>query len=308
MMDRRAVLLIGLAAVTPLSSVGAQGPAQIEDSCGPLFLHEDSASAATRLCNAIYDQVGEPTNNGARFNYETRICGGASVQLLRDPPSHIARKIQHWWLKNSDALTCDQLGFSVKGGSILKLAVERDSNHFINDVVRRWGLWLNGRDFTGQTILDFIDSEMVRTQGTPYENVMRRYRTLFQRFGAKRAAELTPADQPIDPFEVEIRPLLRTWDRACYFNEGRAAVKRGGLWGYVDTQGQVIVPPCYDGAFAFSQGRAAVHRGGRWGYIDLTGREVIRLHFADARVFQGDGFAEVTTDGRTWTRINQEGQ
>lgn len=307
MMDRRAMLATGLAAAAmPISSPFAQTSVQVEDACEALPVIEESDTSATRLCNAVNDQVPE-ANHGTRFNYETRIYGASSVHLLRDPPAHVAKKVQHWWLSNSDALTCDLLGFSVKGGSLLKLALQRDSNHFINDVVRRWGLWLNGRDFTGQTVLDFIESEMVRSSGTPNENAMRRYRTLFERFGAKRAADLTPSAQPIDPFEVELRPLLRSWDRACYFNEGRAAVKRGGRWGYVDAQGQVVMPPRYEGAFAFSQGRAAVNRGGRWGYVDLTGREVIPLRYSDARVFGSDSFAEVTTDGRTWTRIGFDG-
>ena len=304
MIDRRTMLGTGLlAAAMPLSQPLAQTSVQIEDVCQSSSV---SSGQPTQLCNAINDQVPE-ARNGTRFNYETRIYGGASVNLLRDPPAHVAKKIQHWWLTNFDALTCDLLGFSVKGGSILKLALQRDSNHFINDVVRRWGLWLNGRDFTGQTVLDFIEAEMERNRGLPWENVMRRYRTLFERAGAKRAADLTAADQPVDPFEAELRPLLRTWDRACYFNEGLAAVKRGGLWGYVDAQGQTVVPPRYDGAFAFSQGRAAVHRGGRWGYIDLTGLEVISLRYADARVFGSDGFAEVSIDGGTWTRIGAAG-
>jgi hypothetical protein len=307
MMDRRAILATGLAAAAiPLSSSFAQTLVQIEDVCQSASVSQEQVS---QLCNAVNDQLLETSDLsfGNRHNYQTRIYRSSAAHPLRDPVAHVAKKIQHWWLTDFDALNCDLLGFRVKGGSILKLALARDANYFINDVVRRWGLWLNGRDFTGQTALDFIESEMERSRGTPNENIMRRYQTLFQRFGGKRAADLTPADQPIDPFEVELTPLLRTWDRACYFNEGLAAVKRGGLWGYVDAGEQVVVPTRYDGAFAFSQGRAAVNRGGRWGYIDLTGREVIPLRYADARVFGSDGFAEVTMDGRTWTRISAAG-
>ena len=305
MIDRRAMLTTGLAAVTiPLPPAAAQSSVQIEDVC------DANEADAGRLCNAVNDQTEETIDIsfGTRFNYQTRILTHSSANPHRDPSGHIAKKVQHFWAVNNDDLTCNLLGFGVRGGSILKLAIERDSSDVINDVVRRWGLWPNGRDNTGQTILDFIESEMERSRGTPNENIMRRYQGLFQRFGAKRAADLTPADRPVDPYEVEIRPLLGTWDRSCYLNEGLAAVKRGSLWGYVNAQGQAVVPPRYDGAFAFSQGRAAVNRGGRWGYIDLTGREVIPLRYADARVFGTDGFAEVTMDGRTWTRIPADGR
>ena len=307
MIDRRTLLAAGWAAsAVPLFTAAAQPARQVEDSCQPVDLPRQ---AAGQLCNAVNDQVEETIDFslGSKFNYQTRIYGLSSANPVRDPPSHAAKKIQHWWLTNFDVLTCNSIGFTVRGGSLLKLVIARDSNNVINDVTRRWGLWLNGRDFTGLTALDFIESEMVRSRGTPNENIMRRYQGLFQRFGAKRAADLTPADRPVDPFQVELRPLVRTWDRACYFNEGLAAVKRGGAWGYVNPQGQVVVPPRYDGAFAFSQGRAAVNRDGRWGYVDATGREAVPLRFADARVFGADGFAEVTMDGRKWTRIGLNG-
>ena len=320
MPDRRAVLAAALScAIVTSSASQAEGRQNVEDSCEvapywspPLVLggmtipRQVGPQKAVQLCNAVSGLLGAFEDPELRYQYRQIIFGYSSANYLRDPQSHIVRKIQHYWATNHQSLVCTQLGFSTREGSVLKLAIERGNSELINDVARRWKLWLNGRDQTGKTVLDFIDAEIER--GGSGAGEVRIYRNIFIRAGAKRAAELTPDDQPIDPVEIEIRPLLKTWDRACYFNEGLAAVKRGGLWGYVDAKGQVIVPPRYDGAFAFSQGRAAAHRGGRWGYIDLTGREVIPLRYADARVFRADGFAEVTTDGRTWTRINQEGQ
>ena len=266
-------------------------------------------SNPVQICNAVNDQTEETfpefSHNG--YNYRTRLFAHALVDIRRDPAGHLAKKIQNFWLQNDEQLTCNSLGFSVRGGSVLKLALARDSNHFLDDVVRRWGIWLNHRDFTGETLLDFAYSEMARSAGTPNENIMRRYAKLFERFGAKRAAQLTPQDVPPDPYTREIAPLLTTWDRACYVNEGLAAVKRGNLWGYANDRGAVIVPPRYHGAFAFSQGRAAVHRDGVWGYIDPTGREVIPLSFDDARVFQGAGVAEVLRGG-SWSKISLDGR
>ena len=305
MIDRRAMLAAALAgAVIPSSASGAQGGRSVEDSCelNPQF--ETFPHAVTQICNAVSGQL---TDSGSVLVYQYRqlFFGYARADNQRDPRDHIVKKVQHFWATYNQSLFCSQLGFSIPSGSLLKLMIERDSREFFNDVVRRWKLWPNGRDQTGETVLDFIDAEIER--GGAGVGQTRIYRDLMIRAGAKRAAELTPADQPIDPFEIELRPLLRTWDRACYFNEGRAAVKRGSLWGYVDAGGLEVVAPRYDGAFAFSQGRAAVNRGGRWGYVDLTGREVIPLRYADARVFGADGFAEVTLDGRTWTRIGLDG-
>jgi hypothetical protein len=305
MMDRRAILAAVLAgAVIPASASGAQSGPSVEDSCELNADFSNVPQAVTQICNAVSDQL---TDRSTRLFYQHRklFFGYSRASNLRDPGDHIAKKVQHFWATYNQSLVCNQLGFTIPSGSLLKLAIERDSRQFINDVARRWNLWLNGLDQTGETVLDFVDAEIER--GGALVGQMRTYRDILTRSGAKRAAELTPSDQPIDPFEVELRPLLRTWDRACYFNEGLAAVKRGGLWGYVNAQEQEVVPPRYDGAFAFSQGRAAVNRGGRWGYIDLTGREVIPLRYADALVFVGDGSAEVTVDGRTWTRIGLDG-
>ena len=315
MIDRRTLLLgsAGLAALQALPVRSATG-AVVEDHCDPVPVGTGVISGVngfsdpTQICNAVNDQIEETYPESAQngYNYRTRLFAHARVDVRRDPAGHIAKKMQNLWLLNDAKLTCNLLGFSVKGGSLLKLALVRDSNHFLDDVVRRWNIWLNHRDFTGQTLLDFTYSEMARSAGTPNENIMRRYAQLFERFGAKRAVQLGPTDRPPDPMSAELRPLLRIWDRACYFSEGLAAVKRGEFWGYVDAQGKVIVPPRYTGAFAFSQGRAAVHRNGKWGYINSTGNEVIPLTFADARVFAA-GAAEVSVDRRTWRKIDLTG-
>lgn len=65
------------------------------------------------------------------------------------------------------------------------------------------------------------------------------------------------------------------WEGAKNFSEGYAAVKKEGKWGYIDTEGNVVIQPKYDGANSFSEGLAAVQTNGKWGYIDTTGNVVI---------------------------------
>ena len=317
MIDRRCLLAGGLAATAlPLfrPAAEAQGRSRAfalpddlerspEDSC-EIRTHQGTSLDVMRLCNEVNDQLQGGGDD--IYNYRVRLYINSSANPRRDPPGHVARKIQHLWIAHSGQLTCNLLGFSIRRGSLIKLAVEKNAREFLNDTLRRWRVGVNDRDVSGETPLDYIENQLSRSRGSPNDANLQRYRDLFIRAGGKRAAQLTPADRPVDPYDTELRPLLRTWNRACYFNEGLAAVKRGALWGYVNASGQVVVPPRYDGAFAFSQGRAAVHRGGRWGYIDTTGREIIPLQFADARLFAG-GTAEVTRDGRTWSRIGLDG-
>ena len=49
------------------------------------------------------------------------------------------------------------------------------------------------------------------------------------------------------------------FDNAQYFSEGLAAVRLGGFYGYIDTAGRWAIPPQYDYAFPFSEGFAIAH-------------------------------------------------
>lgn len=56
-------------------------------------------------------------------------------------------------------------------------------------------------------------------------------------------------------------------------------------WGYVDTEGNELIPPTYAEAKSFSNGLAAVSDGERWGFIDASGKLVIDYTFFGADYF-----------------------
>ena len=74
-----------------------------------------------------------------------------------------------------------------------------------------------------------------------------------------------------------------------------------GLWGWIDTQGNEVIPPQYIYAMSFFNGRAIVCKGewtvdqqGRywcenenWGIIDKTGKEIVPCMFDE--IFEIDG-------------------
>jgi hypothetical protein len=91
-----------------------------------------------------------------------------------------------------------------------------------------------------------------------------------------------PSDQG-DPLELT---------DARDFSQGRAAVRVQGLWGYIDSSGDPVVPPTYPEAGPFERGLAAVRSGARWGYIDESGELVIAAAFGKAGGF-GEGIALV---------------
>lgn len=79
--------------------------------------------------------------------------------------------------------------------------------------------------------------------------------------------------------------------------EGLAAVKKDGKWGYIDTTGQVVVPVQYDDIASFREGLAKVKKDGKYGFVDKTGQVVIPLQYDYAWSFS-EGLATVKKNGK----------
>jgi hypothetical protein len=99
---------------------------------------------------------------------------------------------------------------------------------------------------------------------------------------------------------------LNTARKLFTFNQGLAAFQDSSKkYGYVNTQGKVVIAPKYDDALAFSEDLAPVKVGGKWGYIDKTGKMIISVQFASAKTFS-EGLAAVS-DGYNWGYIGSNG-
>jgi hypothetical protein len=87
---------------------------------------------------------------------------------------------------------------------------------------------------------------------------------------------------------------------------GLVPVMFGDLqWGYINTQGQVVIPPRFSRARPFQGGLAAARSGEHWGFIDRTGRWVIEPQFERCEDFS-EGLAVVAKQGK-WGFINPLG-
>ncbi len=87
-----------------------------------------------------------------------------------------------------------------------------------------------------------------------------------------------------------------------------AAQAHDGGWGYINEQGQWLVPPTLDNARGFTEdGVARFCRAGRWGYLNLLGQEVIAPQFDEARPLR-NGLAAVKTGPHAWRIIDLQGQ
>ncbi|OON95185.1 MAG: hypothetical protein ATN31_11455 [Candidatus Epulonipiscioides saccharophilum] len=96
------------------------------------------------------------------------------------------------------------------------------------------------------------------------------------------------------------------FDAVGEISEGYAAVCQGtmtetgfvGTYGYINTQGQPVLPMIYEGAQPFSEGLAAVKYQGKWGYVDALGNTVIDFVYDYATPFEnGNAIAKL---GPNW--------
>ncbi len=67
------------------------------------------------------------------------------------------------------------------------------------------------------------------------------------------------------------------FEDAMAFSGGLAAVRNGGVWGYINTDGEYVVQPQYEQVSSFVDGYAAVYGGGMWQVINTSGEVVLQL-------------------------------
>lgn len=72
-----------------------------------------------------------------------------------------------------------------------------------------------------------------------------------------------------------------------------AAVCQNGKWGFVSTDGQIVIEPQYEDAISFNVHYAPVKKDGLWGYIDSMGALEIEAQFEWVSAFSTEGVAFV---------------
>lgn len=100
------------------------------------------------------------------------------------------------------------------------------------------------------------------------------------------------------------------WDSAENFFGGRALVEKNRTYTYINNKGEKITEKTYEKAYTFSSsGLARVGcssaTGWKFGFIDVDGNEIIPLQYADAHDFT-IGIAAVS-NGKKWGFIRSDG-
>ena len=96
------------------------------------------------------------------------------------------------------------------------------------------------------------------------------------------------------------------------FSGGLAAVKKGGRWGYVNHDGQLVIQPQFDRAGYFASGLAPATLGDRTGFIDSSGSFAFLLEYDDAPGFltgddEDDLYIAPSDVSRFWTKDRKFG-
>lgn len=71
------------------------------------------------------------------------------------------------------------------------------------------------------------------------------------------------------------------------------AVCIDGKWGFINVDGELVIPCGFEDARAFAYTLAPVKQNGKWGYADEAGELVIEPQFEDAYAFNNNGTAPV---------------
>ena len=93
------------------------------------------------------------------------------------------------------------------------------------------------------------------------------------------------------------------YEVALHFSEKLAAIKLRGKWGFIDKQDNLVIPLKYEDAWSFYEGLAAVKLKGKWGFINKDGNVVIPLKYDDVEPFS-EGLAAVEVNGK-WGVIDK---
>lgn len=89
------------------------------------------------------------------------------------------------------------------------------------------------------------------------------------------------------------------------FQNDLVAVCKDGKWGFMNTEGELVIKCKYDAAHPFTKQLAPVCKDGKWGFTNVDDELVVRCKYDSATEFKDD-LALVEKNGK-WGAINTDG-
>lgn len=91
------------------------------------------------------------------------------------------------------------------------------------------------------------------------------------------------------------------------FGSNLIAVKNNDKWGFMNTQGEMVIEAKYQEAHNFHEGLAAVKYKGKWGFINSADQQIIKPEYNHTSYYFNNGYVEVEKKGK-WGSINKKGK
>lgn len=96
----------------------------------------------------------------------------------------------------------------------------------------------------------------------------------------EKKARVIPFDQPSRFIDQQGKVLkAEGWSAEDDFSEGRARVKVGNAFGYIDSTGSIVIQPVYTRGWNFRKGACIVEFQEKLGVIDLKGSFILQPEF-----------------------------
>ncbi len=96
------------------------------------------------------------------------------------------------------------------------------------------------------------------------------------------------------------------YDEVHEFCDGMAAVSKENKWGFVNTHGEQVISCKYNSAGNFRDGMATVVKDNKWGFVNTLGEEVVSCKYDEVHEFYG-GMAAVLKENK-WGFVNSSGE
>lgn len=216
-----------------------------------------------------------------------------------------------------ESLNFDYLGLYVDNG-LTAASIDKKYAYYNSSFEKQLGDYYYAGTFNcGRAAVEISENEwyIIDDQGnkinsTPYVDVVLDEKEIA--FRNNRAFVLIGNDYCLidencnvisDMKYVDARPFITTKtnekdDKSFAY----AAVCVGQKWGFIDTEGNVVIEPSFSDAHSFSNMFAAVKKDGKWGFINTSGEIVIDCTFEDVKDFNSKGCVFVNEHNR-WSLI-----
>ena len=103
----------------------------------------------------------------------------------------------------------------------------------------------------------------------------------------------------------EVIPLM--FENATLFDDGVATVQFNGKWGVIDKDGNQLVDFKYDQLSAFTSGVSVAKKGKKWGVINPYDKAILPFKYKYLTHFNDAGIA-IAKRGKKWGIINPKGE